>query len=126
MNFDRWEVKVSAQIALNVGVYDFEKTAPQPVSVTVWAGCDFAKITAQNFVDYDLILSAIENLQTLPHKKLLEEWMLFLAQEIFKIPAVDFLKIQMQKTEIFEKRGNSAAASVSLFLSRKDCPKITL
>ena len=125
MNFDRWEVKVSAQIALNVGVYDFEKNAAQPVSVTVWAGCDFAKITAQNFVDYDLILSAIENLQTLPHKKLLEEWMLFLAQEIFKIPAVDFLKIQMQKTEIFEKRGNSAAA-VSLFLSRKDCPKITL
>lgn len=115
-----WEVAIKTQIQLKTGIYDFEKQSSQSVLVEVLAQ---KSLTKKGFINYEILLFEIENLQNLPHGELLEEWAVFLAGEIFKKTPADTLTIKMQKLEVFKNR---AAASVSLFVKRNEHLKIAL
>ena len=115
-----WEVAIKTQIQLKTGIYDFEKASPQAVLVEVLAQKSF---TQKGFINYETLLFEIENLQNLPHKALLEEWAIFLADAIFKKTPADALTIKMQKLTIFKDR---AQASVALCIERHEISTILL
>lgn len=115
-----WTIDIESLVNLYIGCLDFEKLKPQKVLVKIKCNY-FSKVAKNNitllnlddFINYDILYKEIQNLQTIGHIELLENYILLLKNNIIAalqnatknnslITAIKLLEISMQKLEIYD------------------------
>lgn len=108
------------RVQLRIGLHDFEKTAPQPVDVSVELFTDVSYldgIDADGIIDYAKIHDAVKSWEARDHVELIEPYLNELLKLGFSFSRVQAVRASVSKAEIFEE---AEAAGLEVFMRRED------
>jgi len=111
------------RVNVRIGIHDFEKTAPQPldVSVELFAPLEYLNgVDAASIIDYAIIHDAVQVWEDREHVELIEAYLQELLTLGFEFENVNAVRASISKPAIFE---NAEAAGLEVFMTRADWEK---
>lgn len=108
------------RVQLRLGLYDFEKEAPQAADVSIELFADvsyLSEVDNEKIIDYAKIHEAIKSWEERDHVELVETYLKELLMLGFYFDRVNAVRASISKAEIFDETN---AAGLEVFIRRED------